>query len=44
VLIGIGMDHAVLTGRLDACLLNDEEMVQGPHVWLNYADPFPDWD
>lgn len=43
VLIGMQMDEAVLRGRLDACLLDDVEMAQGPHEWMTYSDPFPLW-
>ena len=43
VLIGIGMDEAALRQRLDACLLTDAEMAQGPHAWTRYDDPFPAW-
>ncbi len=44
VLIGIGMDEQALRQRLDACLLTDAEMAQGPHAWTRYDDPFPLWD
>jgi G3E family GTPase len=43
VLIGIDMDEPALRRRLDACLLTDAEMAQGPQVWCGYADPFPKW-
>ncbi len=43
VLIGIGMDEAALRQRLDACLLTDAEVAQGPHAWTRYDDPFPAW-
>ena len=43
VLIGIGMDESKLRQRLDACLLTDAEMAQGPHAWTRYDDPFPAW-
>jgi len=44
VLIGMGMDEAQLRRRLDACLLGDAEMAEGPQRWLSYEDPFPSWD
>jgi Cobalamin synthesis protein cobW C-terminal domain len=44
VLIGIDMDETALRARLDACLLNDVEMAQGPQAWQRFADPFPVWD
>lgn len=43
VLIGIGMDETALRARLDACLLNDDEMALGPQGWQNLPDPFPAW-
>lgn len=43
VLIGVGMDEAALRARLDACLLTDEEMAQGPAVWTTWRNPFPKW-
>ena len=44
VLIGIGMDEAALRKRFDDCQLTDAEMALGPHVWADYADPFPAWE
>jgi G3E family GTPase len=43
VLIGIGFDEATLRERLDACLLNDEELRLGPASWTAFNDPFPVW-
>lgn len=43
VLIGTRMDEAALRQRLDACLLTDAEMAQGPQAWTAYPDPFPAW-
>jgi G3E family GTPase len=43
VLIGIDMDEADLRLRLNACLLTDTEMAEGPAAWLGFADPFPAW-
>lgn len=43
VLIGIDMDETALRARLDACLLSDAEMAQGPRVWHRFSDPFPKW-
>ncbi|MFT3778391.1 MAG: zinc metallochaperone GTPase ZigA [Ottowia sp.] len=43
VLIGTGMDEPALRRRLDACLLTDAEMAQGPGAWARYEDPFPAW-
>ncbi|MFJ3054668.1 zinc metallochaperone GTPase ZigA [Herbaspirillum sp. NPDC087042] len=43
VLIGIDMDQQALRERLDACLLSDAEMAQGPMGWARMPDPFPLW-
>jgi hypothetical protein len=43
VLIGIDVDEAVMTARLDACLLTDEEMKLGLEGWALLPDPFPGW-
>ncbi|MEO1830692.1 MAG: zinc metallochaperone GTPase ZigA [Pseudomonas sp.] len=43
VLIGMQMDQAALCAALDACLLNDEEMAQGPAVWESWDNPFEGW-
>ncbi|SAL08867.1 CobW/P47K family protein [Caballeronia sordidicola] len=43
VLIGIDMNEAALRARLDACLLTDAEMAQGPEAWRRFNDPFPAW-
>lgn len=43
VLTGLGLDHAALQARLDACLLTDTEMAAGADAWAAYPDPFPAW-
>ncbi|MBN3845617.1 GTP-binding protein [Paraburkholderia sp. Ac-20342] len=43
VLIGIDIDEPGMRQRLDACLLTDAEMADGPQAWIGYADPFPEW-
>ena len=43
VLIGIDMNEAALRAQLDACLLTDAEMAQGPLGWARMPDPFPVW-
>jgi G3E family GTPase len=43
VLIGMDMDESTLRARLDACLLTDEEMAQGPAAWTSWINPFPGW-
>lgn len=44
VLIGRDLDAAALSALLDACLLTDAEVAEGPEAWAAYADPFPAWD
>jgi len=41
VFIGIQMDQAELTARLDACLLTPQEIQRGK--WHTLRDPFPKW-
>jgi G3E family GTPase len=43
VLIGIDVNEAGMTARLDACLLTDEEMKLGLEGWALLPDPFPTW-
>jgi G3E family GTPase len=44
VLIGMGMDQAMLTKWFDAALLTDEEFALGPEKWAQLPDPFPSMD
>ncbi|MBN3846541.1 hypothetical protein G3N58_06815 [Paraburkholderia sp. Ac-20342] len=37
------MDELGLRQHLDACLLTDAEMAEGPQAWTRYDDPFPAW-
>lgn len=41
--IGVELDEAHVRAELDACLLTDQEMEQGPDGWLALDDPFPVW-
>lgn len=43
VIIGIALDAARLSARLDACLLTNDERAQGPVRWQRLSDPFPSW-
>ena len=43
VFIGQQLDEATLRAELDACLLTDEELADGPEVWRHYEDRFPAW-
>jgi hypothetical protein len=40
VFIGMEMDRAELTARLDAALLTDDEMVGGAEAWKLFDNPF----
>jgi G3E family GTPase len=40
VFIGVDLDRAAITASLDACLLRDSELEQGPRSWKNLRDPF----
>lgn len=42
VFIGINMDKQAIIQKLDSCLLNDNEMKEGPEDWKKYSDPFPE--
>ena len=44
VFIGQHLDRARLESRLDAALLTDAELAEGPEGWLSYADPLPGWE
>ncbi len=43
VFIGQGIDFERMRAELDACLLDDEEMAQGPQGWSLLPDPFDPW-
>lgn len=43
VFIGQGLDQAKMTEALDACLLDDEELLSGKAFWQTLPDPFPEW-
>ena len=42
-IIGLDLDEAALRVRLQAALLDDHELAQGPLVWAQWEDPFPPW-
>ncbi|MBF8776296.1 zinc metallochaperone GTPase ZigA [Pseudomonas fulva] len=44
VLIGMDMNEPALRASFDACLLTDEEMAQGPKVWMKLENPLPGWN
>lgn len=41
--MGIDLNWAELSARLDACLLNASEMKLGERGWATLPDPFPAW-
>ena len=43
VFIGQNIDYTALSAELDACLLSDEEMAEGPAARQKLADPFGSW-
>ena len=43
VFIGAGLDEDRLRAKLDAALLDAQELAQGPSEWARWQDPFPDW-
>jgi G3E family GTPase len=42
-LMALDVDRQTLQSAIDACLLSDAEMNQGPESWRNFPDPFPSW-
>lgn len=43
VFIGQNLDREAFIGALDACLLNDNELLAGREDWEKLPDPFPEW-
>ena len=43
VFIGQQLDEPILRAELDACLLTDAELAEGPAIWQYYPDAFPAW-
>lgn len=43
VLIGMEMDESNLIDKFNNCLLNDDEMAQGPEEWKLMNNPFSEW-
>lgn len=44
VFIGAGMERSAIESTLNACLLTDAELAEGPTVWATYPDPFESWE
>jgi G3E family GTPase len=42
-LMALDLDRATLQSQLDACLLSEAELAEGPENWKEFADPFPSW-
>ena len=43
VVIGQNIDREAITKKFDDCLLTDKEMELGPEVWMEFHDPFHEW-
>jgi len=43
VFIGQDLKQDEITQALDACLLNEDELLQGKSYWATLSDPFPAW-
>ena len=43
VFIGMNMDQPELRSRLNAALLTDKEITEGPQNWCHYPDPIDPW-
>jgi G3E family GTPase len=41
--MALDVDPRALVSSLNACLLNDAEMSQGPKGWSEFPDPIPSW-
>lgn len=44
VFIGQNLNAEMVTAELDACLLNDSELLSGKQLWETLPDPFPAWE
>ncbi|MEO0337147.1 MAG: GTP-binding protein, partial [Pseudomonadota bacterium] len=44
VFIGQNLNKEEVIAGLEACLLTDEEDMQGVPLWQMFEDPFPEWD
>ena len=43
VFIGVEMQQAEMIAHLDAALLTDAELAQGPAKWRKFRDKLPAW-
>ncbi|NIC07057.1 zinc metallochaperone GTPase ZigA [Billgrantia bachuensis] len=44
VFIGQNLNEARIREALDACLIGDAELADGPQAWGSLSDPFPVWE
>ncbi|WP_082952901.1 GTP-binding protein [Mycobacterium sp. 852002-10029_SCH5224772] len=44
VFIGVNLDRRRVLGLMQAALLTDTELADGPRRWVDYPDPLPPWD
>ena len=44
VFIGQNLDQGRMTEALDACLLTEDELLNGRQFWETLPDPFPSWE
>ena len=44
VFIGQNLDQERMNEALDACLLTEEELLNGRQFWETLPDPFPAWE
>ena len=44
VFIGQNLDQERMTEALDACLLTEDELLNGRQHWETLPDPFPAWE
>lgn len=42
-IMALDVDRETLKSALDACLLTDAELSEGPESWRDLPDPFPSW-
>jgi G3E family GTPase len=42
-LVALDLDRETLQSQVDACLLTDAELLDGPDSWNEFVDPFPSW-
>ena len=43
VFISRGLDETHIRVAVDDCLLTEDELLRGKHIWVTLPDPFPAW-